>query len=87
MFDPYCSNMPDAVKETIVGLGAMTNSILAKSSQDFDEDFDLKQVHQDDDYSKNFNTHVTWEINHRLALTYSDTFLLISNSLSSPCGF
>ncbi len=42
--------MPDAVKESVVGLGAMTDSILAKQGFDGDE-LDLKQVHQDDDFS------------------------------------
>lgn len=46
----FDSDMPDAVKESVVGLGAMTDSILPKQGFDGDE-LDLKQVHQDDDYS------------------------------------
>lgn len=44
--------MPDEVKNAVVGLGAMTDSILPRSSRNYDgEDLDIPQVHQDDDYS------------------------------------
>lgn len=43
--------MTDAVKESVVGLGSMTDTILSKRSFD-GEEASLKQVHQDDDYSK-----------------------------------